>query len=131
MATIYADAQGRILRALLDEEAEARYSDAPAEAAHTLTFDEVTNVLLVAALRASTDDWRLVGGVLRRGGQMASIAAEGEDRAQRGQLASSAGQLRAYLALNAPTQAQSTAALRVLIRLVLFLARKQLGRADL
>lgn len=131
MATIYADARGAILRALLTESDEARYPDPPAEAVHTLVFDEATNAGLVAALLQSTDAYTLRGGVLRRAGQAVQVATEGEDRGQRGQLAQTAAQLRAYLALQSPTQAQTVAAVKALIRVALFLVRQQLGRHDL
>jgi hypothetical protein len=71
--TLYFDAKGTIVRAILTE-ASLVFNSPPVEAAGPpLTFDATTNAGLVADLLTSTDPYRLVEGVLTKGGEPVTI----------------------------------------------------------
>lgn len=65
-------------------------------------------------------------GAAREAARLAALPQFGGDDTPLDQVAAGVVQLRAYLALPAPTQAQSTAALKLLIRGFLFVLKRML-----
>lgn len=129
MATLYANATGEILRFLATEELERRYPDPPEGTAFTLAFDESTNDVLCADLGQSTDPYTMPGGVLRRDGQAVTIAPPSDEYTDQQQLLNYWQNLQQYLALNSPTNAQSVAAIKIIIRVcrLFYRALQRLG----
>lgn len=124
MATVYSSSGGAILRFLASAAEEAQWPEAPAGAAHTLTFDEDTNAPLVAALRTSTDAWRYDGTTLTQAGQVVPVAADGSDRTMRSQIDTWLAATQTYLGLNNPTAAQTTAQVARNARALAFVIRR-------
>ena len=118
MATVYADAAGEILRFLESEAMERQYPDPPPGTAFTVAFDEDTNEALCADMGTSTDPYDAPGGVLRRNGQAVTIAPPSAEYTDHQQLMTYWQNLQAYLGLNNPTNAQSVAAIKTIIRVL-------------
>jgi hypothetical protein len=74
MATIYADAQGNLLRFLKTPVEEARYPDPPAGATQKVTFDGATNASVFAGIDSDWNSHRVVSNVLHRNGTPVTIA---------------------------------------------------------
>lgn len=125
MARIFADATGAIIRVLAGARDEAEFGP-PASFTSSLELDPETNPAVLPAIAADHNGHRLVAGVLSRNGVAYTISPPGEDEAVRLQVAASTQLLRDYLALATPTGAQTAAALKVLIRLALWLLRWRL-----
>jgi hypothetical protein len=77
VATIYADAQGNVH--LRTDRELVEFGPYP-NAAESRTFDETNNTALITDLRASTDPYRLNGGVLTKNDTPVVIAADGEPK---------------------------------------------------
>ena len=118
MAKIYADTAGAIIRFLASEEEERAWPNPPAGTVYTVDFDEDTNGAVVDALTRFFDEHDCVGGVLHRNGQVVTIAPPSAEYTDRQQLATYWTNLAAYLALNNPTNAQSVAAIKTIIRVL-------------
>ena len=76
MATIYADAQGNLLRFLKTPAEEARYPDPPDGATQKVTFDESSNSSLIAGINTDWNSHRVVSNALQRDGTPVAIAAD-------------------------------------------------------
>lgn len=126
MATIYSDAEGKVLRFLGSAELEKKYPTPPAGTVSTLVFDEDTNPSLVTDLAQSTDPFRLLGPLLTKSGQIMTIAPEGQDRLDRTQLQTIDDTLAAYIANPSPTTPQTVATVKALARLGRFTIRRGL-----
>lgn len=118
MAKIYANAAGALLRLLATEEEERQFPDPPPDTASVLDFDEDTNAGVIAGVNAAWDAHTLLGGVLRLNGQEVTIAPPSAEYTDRQQLQTYWTNLAAYLALNNPTNAQSVAAIKTIIRVL-------------
>lgn len=125
MARIFADATGAIIRVLAGARDEAEFGP-PASFESSLEFDAETNPTVLPAIAADHNGHRLTAGVLTHNGVAYTISPPSEDEVVRQQVAASTQQLRDYLALSNPTGAQTAAALKVLIRLALWLLRWRL-----
>jgi hypothetical protein len=123
MATLHAETNGVLLRYLANATEEARYPDAPVGTAATLTIDEATNAALLADLAASTDPYRLVAGVLTKGGVPQVIAADSNETTYRKALATLLQDQRDYVGVATPTAAQTAAATKSQAKLLLLLTR--------
>jgi hypothetical protein len=121
MGKIYANAQGAILRLLQSAQEEAEFG-APSGAAFTLDFDEETNAAFLAGFGADSAAYTMPSGVLKRNGVNVLLAPDGQRYSARKQLAaakqtiqSNAANLQAYHDLASPNNAQTVAALKLVI----------------
>jgi hypothetical protein len=118
MAKIYANAAGALLRMLATEEEERQFPDPPPGAAGVLDFDEDTNAAVIAGVHAAWDAHTLLGGVLRLNGQAVTIAPPSQEYTDRQQLQTYWQNLQTYLGLSNPTNAQTVAAVKTIIRVL-------------
>lgn len=118
MAKVYASAAGAIIRFLATEAEEREYPDPPPGATIAVDFDEDTNAAVVAGLQSAPLEHDAVGGVLRRNGAAVTLAPPSAEYTDRAQLQTYWGNLQTYLGLNNPTNAQSVAAIKTIIRVL-------------
>ncbi len=120
---LYADKSGAIIR-LVQTAQEARdYPDAPPGTVESLEIDPATNPQLAKSLATSTDGWSLVKGQLSFKGELVQVAPASKAVSERASALQLAQALDAYLGLLSPTAAQTTAAVKVIARLVLVVVR--------
>ncbi len=126
---IYARADGIVIRLLTTPEEEANYPNAPEGTAETLEVDAETNPRLLEINKGAdggVNALRLQAGVVYLNGQPLAVNAAGTAYGERRQALALAQGLRDYVALSAPTQAQTVMAVKALCRLVLVLGREVL-----
>lgn len=125
-ATVYADANGALLRFLWSEEQHAEYPDPPPGTASTVTFDADTNPDVMGGLNTDWNAHRVVGGALQRDGQPVALAAEGEATQDAREMSTVIADIRAYLAAtgNQRTDAQRMAFERNVGRVLRHLLRR-------
>jgi hypothetical protein len=115
MATIYADADGLLIRFLQHPDEEARYPDSPSGSTQTLTFDETTNGSVVAAINSDWDSHRLVSGALQRIGVAVTINADAAATTVRKAVSNQGAEILAALQAGTATDAQIQRALAFLL----------------
>lgn len=84
-------------------------------------FDAATNATLVTALNSNWNSFDLQGGVLRRSGQAVVFAGDSDDEAERKAVVNAVQLMRDYRALASPTNAQTTAAVKLLCRVLIWI----------
>lgn len=114
-ATLYAAADGTILRFLQTDAEHAQYPDPPPGATQAVAFDTDTNPTLALALLADWDAHRVVSGTLQRNGQTVAIAPESPATIDRANVRTLLAKLEGETAL---TPAELRSVLRHLIRRV-------------
>jgi hypothetical protein len=118
MATLYADGVGAILTFLATELDEQMHPETPPGTTYTVAFDEEANSAVVQAITEHFAEHDCAGGVLHRNGQAVTIAPPSAEYTDLQQLQTYWNNLAAYLALNNPTNAQSVAAIKTIIRVL-------------
>ena len=76
MVTIYADAQGNLLRFLKTPDELARYSTPPSDATQTVTFDGATNASVIEGINTDWNSHSVVSNLLHRNGTPVTIASD-------------------------------------------------------
>lgn len=79
MGSIYAAADGTLIRALFTPDEERQYPDPPPGTAQTIKFHTDTNAALIAGIDRDWNAHRVVGGVLQRNGQAVTINGPSEE----------------------------------------------------
>lgn len=115
MAKIYGAANGEIIRFLQTDAEEITYG-IPSSYASMLDFDGDANANTIKSLLSDWNNYKLVSGVLQYKGVAVTIAPASQLYTDRQQLATIRDGLKTYYGLNNPTNAQTVAAVKGIIR---------------
>lgn len=92
----------------------------PADAT-VIEFDAETNVALAAALDTDWNSLSVVNGAVQRDGQPVAVQSDGAVLAERKAVTNAVQSLRDYRALASPSAAQTTAVVKLLCRVAIWI----------